>query len=79
MHAHTPSPSSPSSLLPPAHRTSDRTKKVDPTCSNAGCEYYPSKNLPALAKFVDYALTKPEVRFVTFSDLIAWMQVGAGG
>ena len=28
----------------------------------------------ALADFIDYALTKPEVRFVTYRQLIAWMR-----
>lgn len=30
----------------------------------------------ALARFIDYASRKPSVRFVTYSDLIRWMQVG---
>lgn len=34
-----------------------------------------SENGKALARFIDYAVTKPEVRFVTYSDLIRWMQV----
>lgn len=48
---------------------------MDPTCDNAGCEHPPGPNAEALGKFIDYALKKPEVRFVTFSDLIRWMQV----
>lgn len=34
-----------------------------------------SENGKALARFIDYAVQKPEVRFVTYSDLIRWMQV----
>ena len=50
---------------------------VDPTCDNAGCERPPSANARALGKFIEYALTKPAVRFVTYSDLIGWMQARA--
>lgn len=28
-------------------------------------------------KFLTYALKKPEVRFVTYSDLVRWMQVSS--
>ena len=28
----------------------------------------------ALADFIDYALTKPEVRLVTYRQLIAWLR-----
>lgn len=54
---------------------------IDPACDNAGCERAPNANARALSKFLDYALKKPEVRFVRYSDLIRWMQVrwGWGG
>lgn len=32
-----------------------------------------------MGKFLDYALKQEAVRFVTYSDLIRWMQVGAAG
>ncbi|KAL4431616.1 hypothetical protein ABPG77_001458 [Micractinium sp. CCAP 211/92] len=44
----------------------------DPFCFNVVREV--SENGKALARFIDYAVTKPEVRFVTYSDLIRWMQ-----
>lgn len=47
---------------------------IDPACDNAGCERAPNANAAALSKFLDYALKKPEVRFVRYSDLIRWMQ-----
>jgi hypothetical protein len=53
----------------------DESINVDPTCDNAGCEHPLSDNAKALGAFLDYALKKPEVRFVTYSDLIRWMQV----
>ena len=103
-------------------------EKVDPACSNAGCEKFPSENAKALGgcgcgrvggasgaaparglcqhrlgahaclpplqglrppdtqrfspwpptagKFITYALKMPEVRFITYSDFVRWMQVG---
>ncbi|KAL4458965.1 hypothetical protein ABPG75_013830 [Micractinium tetrahymenae] len=33
-----------------------------------------SENGKALARFIDYAASQPSVRFVTYSDLIRWMQ-----
>ncbi|EFN56795.1 hypothetical protein CHLNCDRAFT_57507 [Chlorella variabilis] len=52
----------------------DESKNVDPTCNDAGCEHPPNDNAKALSAFIDYALKKPDVRFVTYSDLIRWMQ-----
>ena len=39
----------------------------------------PSENGLALADFIDYAMAKPEVRFITYSDFVRWMQVGGAG
>jgi hypothetical protein len=59
-----------------------------------GTEFIPGTNLrctyclrdisragQALAQFVDYAISLPDVYFITHSDLIRWMQVHrrAGG
>lgn len=52
----------------------NREDKVDPSCSNAGCELYPNDNAKAVGKFLDYALKQEAVRFVTYSDFIRWMQ-----
>ncbi len=46
----------------------------DPQCLY--CYRPPSENAKALVQFVDYALKQPAVRFITYSDLIHWMQVG---
>lgn len=56
----------------------DESVNVDPTCDNAGCEHPLNDNAAALSSFIEYALTKPEVRFVTYSDLIRWMQASTG-
>jgi hypothetical protein len=52
----------------------DNPPKDDPLC--IFCVRKPSANGLALSAFVDYALTKPAVRFITYSDLVRWMQVG---
>ncbi|KAL4434794.1 hypothetical protein ABPG77_005321 [Micractinium sp. CCAP 211/92] len=44
----------------------------DPQCLY--CYRPPSDNAKALVQFVDYALKQPAVRFITYSDLIHWMQ-----
>ena len=49
---------------PPTARVARRLAK-DPT------------NAKALKDFIDYALSKPDVYFITYSDLIYWMQASS--
>ncbi len=51
-----------------------------PTSSQPTCHCLPLPHptpLQAVGKFLDYALKQEAVRFVTYSDFIRWMQVGA--
>ncbi|PRW60034.1 hypothetical protein C2E21_1569 [Chlorella sorokiniana] len=51
---------------------SDCATDADPYCFQYKREL--SEGAKALQQLIDYAADKPEVRFVTYSDLIRWMQ-----
>ena len=78
--AHWPCPHR-SSLRLGANPPSDCATEEDPYCFQYVREL--SEGGKALQQLIDYAAGKPEVRFVTYSDLIRWMQVrvvqGLGG
>lgn len=64
-----------------AQPPSDCATDEDPYCFQYVREL--SEGGKALQQLIDYAAGKPEVRFVTYSDLIRWVQVrvvqGLGG
>ncbi len=59
-----------------AQPPSDCATDDDPNCFQYVREL--SEGGKALQQLIDYAASKPEVRFVTYSDLIRWMQARGG-
>jgi Polysaccharide deacetylase len=53
---------------------SDIYSQFNRSADNAWTNFSPQVRRKGLADFIDYALSKPEVRFVTFRQLITWMR-----
>ena len=46
------------------------SSQVDPSCTAGDCAHELNDNAAGLAKFIKYAVTLPDVYFVTYSDLV---------